>query len=288
MLGAGFATAAGEPQGITDKPRLEIGISPFLPARTLIQNYQPLRDYLELELKEAVEIVTARDYRIFHERIERREYPLIITVVNSAYLAHHDVGYVPMLRPQNATYPVLVTSQTSALQRLAELRDQRIALPDPLAVISMQAGSLMGEAGLHPGKDVQVHHLPTHSAAVNHVLAGEVAAAIVSNRALQQIAPETRARVRVVQSWEQMAVPGVVFLTSPLVSRERRAQLTRVIMDFVHSPKGQAMMQAWSYGTLVPASAEELETFAPYGAQLKAALAVTADSDGASAQGTRK
>ena len=78
---------------------LELGVAPFLPARTIAQNYQPMRAYLEQHLKQPVLFMTAPDYKTFYERIQRREYPIIITVANAAYLASTEVGYVPMLRP---------------------------------------------------------------------------------------------------------------------------------------------------------------------------------------------
>lgn len=284
MLGAVPAAPAEPPAGAAELARLEIGIAPFLPARTLIRNYQPMRAYLEHELGGTVEIVTAPDYRSFHQRIERREYPLVITVAHSAYLAHRDTGYIPLLQPQHATHPILVTALTASVQGLADLRGKRLALPDPLAIISMQAMSLIGEAGLQPGTDVQLRHMPTHSAAVNHVLAREVEAAIVSNRALQQMAPEVRDQVRVAQSWEQMAVPGVVYLASPAVSHARRAQLTDAILGFARSPKGRAVMQAWGYGDLVVASAQDLQPLAAYAALLEEALAAPARSGEAALQ----
>ncbi len=284
MLGVVPAAPAEPPAGAAKPARLEIGIAPFLPARTLIRNYQPLRAYLEHELGETVEVVTAPDYRSFHQRIERREYPLVITVAHSAYLAHRDTDYIPLLRPQHATHPILVTALSASVQGLADLRGKHLALPDPLAIISMQAMSLIGEAGLRPGKDVQLRHVPTHSAAVNHVLAGEAEAAIVSDRALKQMSPEVRDWVRVTQSWEQMAVPGVVYLASPAVARERRAQLTDAILRFARSPKGRAVMQAWGYGDLVVASAQDLQPLAPYGALLEAALAAPARSGDAALQ----
>lgn len=285
MLGVVPTAPAEPPAGAAGLARLEIGIAPFLPARTLIRNYQPLRAWLEHELGETVEIVTAPDYRSFHQRIERREYPLVITVAHSAYLAHRDTGYVPLLQPQHATHPILVTALSASVQGLADLRGKRLALPDPLAIISMQATHLIGAAGLRPGVDVQLRHMPTHSAAVNHVLAGEAEAAIVSNRALKQMSQEVRAQVRVAQSWEQMAVPGVVYLASPAVTRARRAQLTDAILAFARSPKGRAVLQAWGYGDLIAASAQDLQPLAPYGALLAAALAAPARSGDAALQG---
>ena len=252
---------------------LEIGIAPFLPARTLIQNYQPLRDFMEQKLHEPVLIITATDYRTFHTRIRDHHYPLVITVANSACLAHADSGYLPLFKPKVATRPVLVVAKDSKFKELRALRDQTIALPDPLAIISMQAQTWIRAVGLEPGKDLRVRHLPTHSAAVNYVVTGEVAAAIVSDRALQQMPSEARNAVRIVETREQAAWPGVFYLANPHLAPERISRLKELIAEFARTPIGRKLMKDWGYGELVPATAEDLMALAPYGELLKAALA---------------
>jgi phosphonate transport system substrate-binding protein len=253
---------------------LELGVAPFLPARTLVQNYQPMRAYLEQHLKQPVLFVTAPDYRTFHKRTQRREYPVIITVANAAYLAYAEAGYVPMLRPVVETCPALVVSKNSSLARVQDLRGKTVALPDPLAIISMQGAQMLRESGLDPGKDVHLRHLPNHSAAVNHVISGEVAAAIVSDIALLQMPAATQESVRVIQKWEKAETPGVVYLASPDLSPQRIAQLTEAILKFVReTPEGREFILKLGYGGLVPAVKQDLEPLAPYGQIFKEAIA---------------
>jgi len=249
---------------------IEIAIAPFLPTRTLVSNYQPLRAYLEKALREPVTIVTAPDYPTYFERIARREYPVIVTVAHSAWLAQADSGYVPMLRPAELTQPTLVVARQGRHQRVADLRGATIALPDPLAVVSAQALGMLRQHGFDPGRDVTLRHFPTHSAAVNHVLSGEVAAAIVSDRALQQMPAESQDGVRILTSWKPGAAPGVVYLANPALSRERIEQLTGALLSFATQTKeGIALMRQWGYGGLVRTSAEELAPLAPYGRWLR-------------------
>jgi phosphonate transport system substrate-binding protein len=263
------AASAGPVQGTA----LELGVAPYLPARTLIQNYQPMRAFLEQHLKEPVIVVTAPDYKTFYDRTQRREYPIIITVAHAAYLASAEAGYVPMLRPVVDTCPVLVVSKNSSLARVQDLRGKTVALPDPLAIISMQGVQMLRESRLDPVKDVILKNLPNHSAAVNHVIAGEAAAAIVSDRALLQMPAATQAAVRVIEDWEKGAAPGVMYLASPDLPRERVAQLTQAILQFVReTPEGRELIVKFGYGDLVPATKQDLEPLAPYGEKFKEAI----------------
>jgi phosphonate transport system substrate-binding protein len=263
------ASATGSAQGAT----LELGMAPFLPARILIQNYQPLRAQLEQQLKQPVIFVTAPNYKTFYERIQHREYPIIIAVANVAYLASAEAGYVPMLRPVIDTCPVLVVSKNSSLARVQDLRGKTIALPDPLAIISMQGVQMLRESGFDPDKDVNLKHLPNHNAAVNHVISGEAAAAIIFDRALLQMPTATQQSVRVVQKWAKAKAPGVVYLASPALPPQRVAQLTEAILKSTRdTPEGREFINKLGYGGLVPATRQDLEPLAPYGEMFKKAI----------------
>jgi ABC-type phosphate/phosphonate transport system substrate-binding protein len=264
------AAAAGPEQDAG----LELGIAPFLPPRILAQNYLPMRVFLEQQLGKPVVIVMAPDYKTFYERTQHREYPVVITVANAAYLAYTESGYIPMLRPVIDTRPVLVVPKNSSLTHIQMLRGKTIALPDSLALVAMQALPMLREAGLDPVKDVHLINLTNHSAAVNHVTAGEVAAAIVSDRALLQMPAATQAAVRVIETWDNGAAPGVVYLANPSLSPQRIAQLTQAILKFVReTPEGREFIKKMGYGGLVPATAQDLEPLAPYGAMFKATVA---------------
>lgn len=267
LLGMAWLRVAEAASGI------EIAVTPFLPVRTLVQNYEPMRLYLEKRLQRPVIFITAPDYKTFHERTQKQEYNYLITVANAAYLAHTEAGYTPLLRPAIYTRPTLVVAKAAPLEHIADLRGKTIALSDPLAIVSMQALSMLREAGLDPEHDVVLLYRRNHAAAVNYVLSGEVAAAIVSDRALAQMAPAVKEGVRIVQSYDKGAVPGIVYLASPRLSPEQRDRFTRAMLDFVHTSEGRTLMEQLGYGTLLPAKAEDLKFLAPYGAALKQGLA---------------
>jgi phosphonate transport system substrate-binding protein len=279
LLSVAVAHAGPGPDRQPREP-LELAVAPFLTATTLVQNYQPLRAFLDRHLGQPVMFVTAPDYKSFYERTQRREYPVIITVASTAYLAYAESDYVPMLRPLVDTCPVLVVAKNSSLTRIQDLRGEAVALPDPLAIIAMQAVQMLHEAGLDPGKDVNLKHLSNHSVAVNHVISGEVAAAIVSDRALLQMPAAAQAGVRVIQTWKKGAAPGVVYLANPGLPPQRVAQLTQAILKFVReTPEGRDFIMKLGYGGLVPATKQDLEPLASYGAIFKATIAKTSEKE---------
>jgi len=279
--GLWLALTAGAARAAEPRQPVEIAITPFLSVRTMVQNYEPMRAHLERRLQRPVLFITAPDYRTFNERTLNRKYAYVITVANAAYLAQFEAGYVPLLRPENQTKPTLVVAKGDALERLAELRGKTVALPDRLAVISMQAPAMLREAGLEPEHDVTFKHLPNHSAAVNYVLSGEAAAAVVSSRALLQMPAAARDAVRIVQTWDKGAAPGVVYLASPELPPAEVRRFSRAVLEYVASAEGRALMEQLGYGTLLPMKPDDLKFLAPYGAALKAALDEPAPVDSA-------
>lgn len=268
-LACGAVVCAAE----SPKPPIEISIAPFLPTPLLIQNYQPLMSFLELRLDCRVLLVTAPDYRTFSERILRREYPFLIAVANSAYLAVTDAGYVPLLRPAVYTRPALVVLKNSAAQRVQDLKGAKIATTDAMGIIAMQGGAMLRDAGLDPQHDVRLQNYANHGVAVNFVLTGELDAAIISDRALLQMPENKRDALRVLHVWEQGGAPGVVYLGSQEVPSETVTQVRDAILSFTRDTEaGRALITQFGYGSLLPADVDDLKFLAPYGVQLKAML----------------
>jgi phosphonate transport system substrate-binding protein len=264
-----LATHAAE-----QKVGLEIGIAPFLPVKTLVQNYAPLRDYLQTQLKEPVFIVSAPDYKTYYQAVQKHEYPIIITAANTAYLAWADDKYIPLLQPINFTQPVVVITNSQTFKQLSDLRDKTISMTDATAIISMQGLQMLREAGLEAERDITIKHMQNHSAAVNLVIAGEATAAIVSNRALMQMAPAIREQVKIVFTWEKGSAPGVVYMASPDMPRDRREKIKKAILEFAqNTPEGKKLVTDFGYGGLQNIDPADLQALAPYGALLKSILA---------------
>lgn len=268
LLLNGIAVFADEPAG-----GLVIGIAPFLPVKTLVQNYAPLRDYLETKLSERVTIVSAPDYKTYYKYIQKHDYQIIITNASSAYIAYSDYAYTLLLQPLNLTHPVVIIGKDQKLTKLTELHDKTIAMSDATAVVSMQGLQMLRDFGLQPGRDVTIKNMQNHSAAVNYVITGEVDAAIVSDRALMQMPASIKDKVKIAYTWEQGAAPGIVYLGSPDMQGDKLKLINKFILEFVRdTPEGKKMMLDTGYGDLIPINPADLHALAPYGILLKESL----------------
>lgn len=252
---------------------IEIAIAPFLPIATLIQNYEPLVKDLEQQLKRRVILLTAPDYRSYNERLIQGKYTFVIAVANSAYLAITDADYMPLLRPDVYSRPALVVRKDSAAQRVADLKNTKLATTDAMGIIAMQGAAMLRDAGLDPTRDVSLNNFANHTVAVNFVLSGEMDGAVISDRGLLQMPAIKRDALRVIHVWEQGAAPGIVYLVNKNVPSETATQVRDAIAQFTRDTEaGRALMAQFGYGALLPVTVEELKFLAPYGVQLKALL----------------
>ena len=101
---------------------LQLGVVPNVSARVIMANYQPLRQFLERELKRPVEVVTAPDFKTFFQRTQNGEYDVVVTAANLARLAQTEGGYSPLGSYQPAISGLLVMSRERPVKSIQELR----------------------------------------------------------------------------------------------------------------------------------------------------------------------
>ena len=254
-------------------PALEIAIAPFLSTRTLLARYQPLQAYLEQKLQRPVLLVTAPDFRTFAERTQRGEYRYAITAPHFARLAQKAAGYRPMLMAKAKLVAIAVVDKNSPLRNLAELRGKTVAVPDPLAFVSMLGAQLLRASGLVPGKDVALRPALSHNSAVLSVLRGESAAAFTTAALLmKQMPEEIKGGVRVLAATE--GFPNTTYLAHPKAPAEEVAQMTATLLEFAEeTPQGRKLYgETLGHLGLVVPSPRDLQRLDPFVSELKALL----------------
>ena len=264
-------TGSNGSNGGNDSATLEIGIHPYLSARTVLTTYQPLQQYLQARLQRPVLFITAPDFRTFVERTQRGEYRFVLTAPHFARLAQQQAGYLPMLRTKRDLQGILVVNQDSPLHHVSELRGKTVTTPDGLAIISMLGAQLLRTSGLKPDKDVTLRATPSHDTAVLSLQKGDSAAAIISITALQQMPQELKMNVRTLAT--SSAVPHIMFLAHPKTPRREIADMTRLLLEFAeNTPEGKQFMGDTGYLGLRPPTTKEMKSLDPYVNDLKTLL----------------
>ncbi len=243
---------------------LEVGVFPYLTPGAILKLYQPLGAFLQKRLKRPVLLVTAPNHRIFLERTLRHEYPLLLTAPHYARLAQQQAGYLPLLVAGGAIQPVLVVAANGP-DSVAGLKGRVVAIPDPLALVTLAGSDYLRRAGLRPGRDVTLRVMPSHSAALHAVAEGEVAAALTATLVLKTIPEAISARLRTLA--EMPSQSSLVYLASPQWPPAEARVLAAALLEFAHhTSEGRGLMAASGQRELRPALESDLkavEVFMP-------------------------
>lgn len=253
VLWSGFAAAQATP--------LIVGVLPTLSPRTLLNNYQPLRIYLEQTLKRPIEMVTATDFAAFHRSTIAGDYDIVVTAAHLGRLAQTKAGYIPLATYQSANRAMLMTSNTAPQKSIRNLRGQRIATLDRLALITGQAMIWLEKHGLQEG-DFRLMETPSHNSAVYSVLSGESALAIISSAGWKQVPAHLRAGLRVFANLP--AVPGLMWLANPRLAQTVPRLKSGLLAFSTDLPEGKQFFQVTGYQGMREIMPEEMKSLDPY------------------------
>ena len=249
---------------------LRIGILPTLSPRVLLNNYAPLRQYLEEKLQQPVLMWTATDFRAFHEQTMAEEYDVVVTAAHLARLAQREGGWLPLATYKTANRAILIMSDKHPISSVEEIRGKVITSVDPLALVVAQSVQWLVEKGLRQGRDYRFVHAPSFNTAVYAVQQQEAVLAIVSPAAYKQLPESLTSEMRVFQTLPE--VPGLIWMASPK-GRVEPARLQSALLNFtLETPLGRQFFEATGYAGMRALSGEQMQSLDGFADQVKKLL----------------
>ena len=169
-----------------DPARLRVALLPDENAATLIQNAQPLKQYLEATLKKEIELIVTTDYSSMIEAMRFGRIEVAYFGPFSYVLAK---SKAPMIEPfavgvekGSPTYnSILIATAGGPVKSVADIRGKPFAFGDQASTSSHLAPRAhLLKQGLEGDKDYKVVHLGTHDGVARAVQAGQVPAGALS------------------------------------------------------------------------------------------------------------
>ena len=269
-LPGGVAHAAEE----AAPPPLKIGVVPYLSARTLINSYQPLRNFLQDSLGRPVEVYTATGFKAFFDSTDQGAFDLVVTPAHFARIAQIDNGFVPLVRYSGGARGLLVVPQNSGMKSIQELRGRIIAVPDRLSLASIVCVEYLRQSGLSSALDLRLLETHSFNSAVLTLQKGEAAAAISAPAALMQMPPGLRDSVRILADTGDYI--NLVFLAHPRLGTKEVERLRQSIQRFAdETAAGRTFLESTGFGSIIPASDTDLQRLDPYVAETRRLLGRT-------------
>ncbi len=217
---------------------LEMGLLPNISARTLLSQYQPLREYLARVLQRPVHLSTAADWSVFHQRMASTEYELVATAPHMARLAQLDHGWQPVVQLLPNVRCLLVFAAARPIASVTDLRGKAVVLSNPQSLVAMHGMVWMASMGLRNGQDFSILRTPTDDSAGHVLLRGDATAALISAGELKAMPETERDQLRTLTTFAE--VPGFMILAHARVDAAMLWQIKRHLLAFTDAGSSEA------------------------------------------------
>lgn len=255
---------AAEPTGA----RLRVALVPYLSARAMLNNFEPLRRHLEQQLGRPVDFHTAASFRALAEGARGGDSPLTLMPMHLARLAVADWGHTLVVRSTRDSPVELLVPRALGLTSPDALRGRRIAAIDPLSVTTLMLQRWLAAQRLEGA--IEVLQLPSANAAAIALGRGEVAGMVVARGQALDV-PGMRPEDLV-----PLATLGSTltpcFVAHPRLAPAELAAIRRALLAF--EPPGDGGGASWA--RFVEGTPRDLEPYEPYAALARARLATPA------------
>lgn len=221
---------------------IEIGLMPYMPTARLFEVHQSLRRHIEATFKRPAALSTAPDFHTFQRRVLDGEFDLALTGPNIGWQAYLDGPMTPVAVSRKLVVIQIMVARDGPVRTVADLRGRAVATIDAITTTSQTTVVMLHEAGLEPGRDVQLRHEKTPFNSAQSVVLGEAAAAGFPNVSFRTLKPEIQERLRIIA--ESDPLPGVMFISRRGQDIPGPEQFQAALLGFADTPEGRAYIQA--------------------------------------------
>lgn len=219
--------------------RLRVALLPDENASTLIQNAQPLKQYLERTLKKEVEIVVTTDYSSMIEamrfgRIEVAYFGPFSYVLAKSKAPDIEPFAVGVERGSPTYQSVLIATAGGPVAKLDDVRGKPFGFGDQASTSSHLAprAHLLKKVGLDGEKDYRPVHLGTHDAVARAVQAGQVPAGALSKPILDNLVKRgTVDASKIVQLDLTAAIPNYPIVVQGKLAPELKQAIKKAFLE---------------------------------------------------------
>lgn len=230
---------------------LEVGVVPTLPTGKLLEAYHPLAAHFAKRFDRPVQVVTAPDIRTFQKRTLQGAYDFVVSGPLQGWHAATDADYQILLQSSLAIQAVVLVRRDSGISTLAQLKKRAVATMEPTTLIAQLGAEMLRKAGIRGEQAAQFRHERSPNNAVQSMLHGEAAAAIVTSNLMRVLPSADLERVRSIA--ESSRFPGMLFMSRRGGDRPPPDAWHRALLEFAATADGQRTIGELHGGIEAPA-----------------------------------
>ena len=250
---------------------LTIGILPFIPTPLLMAQNEPLKNYLERNNRNKVNVVTAPNFRAFFEGTMKGDYDLSVTGSHLARVGQLDGGMVPIAIYEPRIRALMIGAKEGGIKSAKDLKSKAVVYQNPQSLVAMHARQWLQKQDLQAERDFEVKAARTDIGVGRMILTGEAAGAFMSNGEFRAIPAADAERLVIVE--QIVDFPNFVVLAHPrlgaTVIQTLRSQFQAFASDSVD---GAAFTKATGVVKIVDADARQMAELDPFVEQTRRAM----------------
>ena len=250
---------------------LTIGILPFIPTPLLMAQNEPLKNYLERNNRNKVNVVTAPNFRAFFEGTMKGDYDLSVTGSHLARVGQLDGGMVPIAIYEPRIRALMIGAKEGGIKSAKDLKSKAVVYQNPQSLVAMHARQWLQKQDLQAERDFEVKTARTDIGVGRMILTGEAAGAFMSNGEFRAIPAADAERLVIVE--QIVDFPNFVVLAHPrlgaTVIQTLRSQFQAFASDSVD---GAAFTKATGVVKIVDADARQMAELDPFVEQTRRAM----------------
>lgn len=249
---------AGLPRaGRAQATPFQFGVMPNVSTRILLTQYAPFRTFMEGELGQAVEIVTAPGLQAFAERAMQGAYGLAVMAANLGRVAQLDAGMRPVGIYEPRISCLLVAHRDRRPASLEALRGRNVAMTNPQSLVALRFTHwLRDQSGLVVSRDVAAQHARNEDSLAQFLTGPDTPLAVMSGVELNAIRPEIRNTLVIWREFE--TVPGFLLLIPGGTPAAEASRIEAALARFPRTDDGRRFFEATGFVNLRPVRPEEI------------------------------
>lgn len=241
---------------------LVFGVFPYLSPRLMVEQFNPLKDYLERTLGRPIELRSAKDYSSFIEGTGRGDYDFIFNAPQLARLAQKREGYRPLAQTGYRIQIIAVTRKDSKVQVLQDLRGQSISIGARMSMTHQIMRDELRKVGMELDRDVKYLDTAYFSNVLQSVIRGDAIAGATGTSLWDGAPAEDRAQLR--EFFRSKEVPGFILVGHPRLGNETLAKLQKALQAFKDAPEGKVYFDKTKLTDFRPVDEATMKSLDPY------------------------
>jgi phosphonate transport system substrate-binding protein len=254
-------TAAGNALADAGGESLKMGVVPFKSPRAVMELYVPVANWLAKSLAMDVQVVTAKGYEQYMNRVYAEQYDIIVLGSTFYFKAHDRAGYKPVVRGYPPFYAGIIVATDSDITAVDQLRGKSMA-----AVNSRDRGGYtlqkmaLAKKGIDIEQELDVHFRGDFDSVIYAVLSGQDDAGAIRLDALQKPSfAGIRQKFRIIYTSPEN--PQFPFAVRSGISPERQEKITAALCAITMENKETApILQGLNIQGIERISGSDLET----------------------------